>query len=164
MRTIVCLGHAALDRVYRVPHLPVGSTKVRATSYAEVGGGMAANAACAIARLLDPAKDRVEFWGHVGNDAAGCLIRDDLKRYGVDTTYLHTFDGHTSSQSAVMVDGTGERMIVNFRGDIPLDDLSWIPFDRIPDAAAILTDVRWLQGARAMLEAARAADIISVLD
>ena len=38
MRTIVCLGHAALDRIYSVPQMPAGSTKVRATAYSEVGG------------------------------------------------------------------------------------------------------------------------------
>jgi sugar/nucleoside kinase (ribokinase family) len=55
-------------------------------------------------------------------------------------------------------------MIVNYRGDIPLDDLSWLPFDRMPGVTAMLTDVRWLEGARAMLTAARAANVTAVLD
>jgi sugar/nucleoside kinase (ribokinase family) len=148
MRTIVCLGHAALDRIYSVPHMPVGSTKVRATSYTEVGGGMASNAACAIARLLDPSTHRVEFWGRTGGDSAGAIIRADLVRYGVDTSHLHTFAGCASSQSAVMVDPDGDRMIVNYRGDTPTDDMSWLPFERIAGIAGALTDVRWLEGAR----------------
>src|SRR5512141_2475907 len=101
MQTIVCLGHAALDRIYSVPHMPVGSTKVRATGYTEVGGGMASNAACAIARLRDPARHRVEFWGRTGDDSAGEIIHADLARYGVDTTRLRAFAGCMSSQSAV---------------------------------------------------------------
>jgi sulfofructose kinase len=164
MRTIVCLGHAALDRIYRVPHMPVGSTKVRALSYSEVGGGMASNAACAIARLLDPAALRVEFWGRTGGDSAATIIRDELIRFGVDVSHLRRFDGCASSQSAVMVDPAGERMVVNYRGDTPTDDLSWLPFERVAGMAAALTDVRWLEGARALLAAARAAQVPSVLD
>ena len=164
MRTIICLGHAALDRIYRVPHLPSGSTKVRASSYEEVGGGMASNAACAISRLLDPAAYRVEFWGGTGDDAAGQIIHDHLARYAVDTTHLHAFKGCASSQSAVMVDMAGERMIVNYRGDVPLDDVSWLPLPDVGQAAAILTDVRWMQGARALQQAARAVGVHAVLD
>src|SRR5512144_2031979 len=164
MRTLICLGHAALDRIYSVPHMPVGSTKVRATGYSEVGGGMASNAACAIAHLLDPSRHRVEFWGRTGGDSAGQIIHADLERYAVDTTHLRTFAGCMSSQSAVMVDPFGERMIVNYRGDVPTDDVSWLPFAQVADAAAILTDVRWLEGARALLLAARAAKVPAVLD
>jgi len=164
MKTIVCLGHAALDRIYTVPHMPVGSTKVRASAYTEVGGGMASNAACAIALLSDPQDVHVEFWGRTGDDSAGDIIRRDLIRYGVDATHLRTFAGCMSSQSAVMVDPSGDRMIVNYRGDVPLDDVSWLPFARVRDAAAILTDVRWLEGARALLVAARDAHVPGILD
>jgi sulfofructose kinase len=164
IETLICLGHAALDRIYTVPHLPEGSTKVRATAYREVGGGMASSAACAIARLADPARHRVEFWGRVGDDSAATIIARDLARFGVDTTHLRTYPGRMSSQSAVMVDPAGERMIVNYRGDVPTDDVAWLPLDRVGDAAVVLTDVRWLEGARALLDAARAARVPSVLD
>jgi sulfofructose kinase len=124
LRTIICLGHAALDRIYRVPHLPHGSTKVRALDFGEVGGGMAANAACAISRLLDPATHSVEFWGRTGSDSAGMIIRDEFARYAVAIPHLRAFAGCTSSQSAVMVDTAGERMIVNYRGNVLTDDES----------------------------------------
>ena len=163
-RPIICLGHAALDRIYRVPSLPSGSTKVRATSYSEVGGGMASNAACAISRLRDPSRHWVEFWGRTGDDSAGDIIREQFTSFDVDVTHVRVFEGCRSSQSAVMVDDAGERMIVNDRGDVPLDDISWLPLSRIADAAAVLTDVRWLQGGRAVLDAARAANVASVLD
>ena len=42
---IICVGHAALDRVYRVAALPTGAGKIRAIEHIESGGGMAANAA-----------------------------------------------------------------------------------------------------------------------
>ena len=163
-RPIICLGHAALDRIYRVASLPVGSTKLRATGYSEVGGGMASNAACAISRLCDPARHSVEFWGRTGSDSAGTIIRDQFKLFDVNVDHVKVFDGCVSSQSAVMVDDAGERMIVNYRGDVPIDDVSWLPIERIAGAAAVLTDVRWLDGGRALLEAARASSVPSVLD
>ena len=163
-RPIICLGHAALDRIYRVTSLPVGSTKLRATGYSEVGGGMASNAACAISRLCDPARHSVEFWGRTGSDSAGAIIRDKFALFDVNVDHVKVFDGCMSSQSAVMVDDAGERMIVNYRGDVPLDDISWLPIDRIAGAAAVLTDVRWQDGARTVLEAARASNVPSVLD
>jgi len=164
LRTIICLGHAALDRIYRVPHLPHGSTKVRALGFGEAGGGMAANAACAISRLLDPATDGVEFWGRTGDDSAGMIIREEFARYAVAIPHLRSFTGCMSSQSAVMVDAAGERMIVNYRGNVPTDDVSWLPFGKVRNAAAVLTDVRWLEGAFAVLQAARIAGVPTVLD
>ena len=49
-KRIICVGHAALDRIYRIEAFPPQPTKVRALEHIEAGGGMAANAAVAIAR------------------------------------------------------------------------------------------------------------------
>ena len=49
--SIICVGHAALDRVFTVDQWPTGSAKIVATRFEESGGGMAANAAVGIARL-----------------------------------------------------------------------------------------------------------------
>jgi len=161
---LICLGHATLDRIYQVEHLPTTPTKMRAKGFSEVGGGMSANAACAIARLLDPAAGSVALWGRAGGDSAGLLIRDELLRYGVDASRFRLFPGCISSQTAVMVDAAGERMIVNYRGDVPLDDISWIDFEDVAGASAVLTDVRWREGASALLRAARRFGVPSVLD
>ena len=48
---IVCLGLCAFDVTWQVDELPVGSGKTRASNLREGGGGMAANAAVAAARL-----------------------------------------------------------------------------------------------------------------
>jgi sugar/nucleoside kinase (ribokinase family) len=50
-KRIICVGHAALDRIYRIEAFPPEPTKVRALEHVEAGGGMAANAAVTIARL-----------------------------------------------------------------------------------------------------------------
>lgn len=50
-RHVVAIGHTALDRIYRIAAFPDKPTKVRALEHLEEGGGSAANAAAAIARL-----------------------------------------------------------------------------------------------------------------
>ena len=71
MKPIICVGHAALDHVYRIEAFPPAPTKVRSLEHIESGGGMAANAASAIAKL----GGKVELWSRTGADAAGERIR-----------------------------------------------------------------------------------------
>ena len=53
-QSCIVIGHAALDHVYRVEAIPSQPLKVRALKHIDAGGGMAANAAAAIARLGTP--------------------------------------------------------------------------------------------------------------
>lgn len=156
---VICLGHAAYDRVHTVDAMPSSATKVRATAYREVGGGMASNAACAIARLGGHAA----FWGRAGDDAAGEAMAREFERWGVDARGFRRFVGRRSSQSTVIVDARGERLIVSYWGDAP-EDAGWLPLADIALARAVLADVRWPQGAHALFAAARRADVPSVLD
>src|SRR5262249_58797119 len=65
---VICLGLSALDQVWRVEGLFAGgSEKIRGFDYATVCGGMAANAAVAVARL----GGTTAFWGRGGDDTAG---------------------------------------------------------------------------------------------
>lgn len=134
-------------------------TKVRATAYREVGGGMAANAACAIARL----GGRVAFWGRAGDDAAGAAMAQELAAYGVDARAFRRLAGCRSSQSAIVVGAKGERLIVSHHGDVP-DDAAWLPLDDVRKARAVLADVRWPTGASVLFGAAREAGVPRVLD
>ena len=83
MSRIICLGHAALDRLYRIEAFPPEPTKVRAIEHIESGGGMAANAAATIARL----GGKVELWSRVGDDEAGIKIKAGLKAGKVDVRH-----------------------------------------------------------------------------
>ena len=80
MTRILCLGMSALDAIYRVPAIPTTPTKILATGFIESGGGMAANASVAIARL----DAHVHYWGRLGDDALGERILAELAREGVD--------------------------------------------------------------------------------
>ncbi len=157
---IICVGHAALDRVFAVNAWPMDSGKIPAHRFEESGGGMAANAAAAIARLGGEAV----FWGPTGEDTVADVIRSQLAADGVNTEYLRRFRGRTSSHSAVIVDERGERMVVGYRGSALQAPADWLPLEQIGFAGALLADVRWPEGAAEALHAARDEGVPAVLD
>jgi len=159
-KRIICVGHAALDRIYRIEAFPAQPTKVRALEYVEAGGGMAANAAVAIARL----GGQSELWSRTGDDGAGSAIRAGLRAEGVDVRYLQAFEGARSSTSAVIVDDLGERLIVGQRDAGMPSGTSWLPLERVREADAVLGDLRWLEGLRAVFSRARQDGIVTILD
>lgn len=121
---------------------------------------MAANAAAAIARLGGEAV----FWGPTGQDTVAGIIREQLVADGVDAEYLRSFPDRTSSHSAVIVDGRGERLVVGYRGTALQAPADWLPVEQLAFAKALLADVRWVEGAAAALRAARDQGIPAVLD
>jgi len=160
MTRILCLGMSAMDAIYRVDAIPTVPTKILATGFTECGGGMAANASVAVARLGGVA----HYWGRVGADALGHRILDELAREGVDVATVRRVPGCASPSAAILVARDGERLVCAFN-DPALDaDPAWLPLASVAGFAAVLADVRWPEGARAMLDAARAAGRIAVLD
>ncbi|MFV0295885.1 MAG: PfkB family carbohydrate kinase [Hyphomicrobiaceae bacterium] len=159
-KRLIMVGHAALDRVYRIEAFPPEPTKVRAIEAIEIGGGMAANAAVTAARL----GARVELWSRVGDDAPGTTIKAGLKAERVDTRYVQMFEDARSSTSAIIVDDRGERLIVGMRDTSMPSTTSLLPLERVAEADAVMADLRWLEAARAVLNEARRAGVPTILD
>ena len=159
-KRIICVGHAALDRIYRIEAFPPEPTKVRALEHVEAGGGMSANASVAIARL----GGKAELWSRTGDDAAGAAIRAGLRAEKVDVRYLMAYEGARSSTSAIIVDDKGERLIVGQRDAGMPSGTSWLPLERVASADAVLGDVRWLEGLRATFARTREAGVTTLLD
>ncbi len=157
---LLVLGHAAHDLVYRVPAIPARPVKVVATSMTECGGGMAANAAVAIARL----GGRVTYWGRVADDALGARILGDLAAEGVDVAQARRVPGCRSPVSSILVDDHGDRLICSFTDPTLDPDPGWMPIDRVRDYDAVLADVRWPAGSERLLRAARDAGRPALLD
>ena len=160
MTTVLCVGHAVQDFVFTVPVLPDRGEKYRATRLESVGGGPAATAAVAIARLGGEAV----LAARVGDDAAAEMIVAELRAHGVRCEYVRRCGGCASSVSAVIVDARGERMIVNHLDPAIPSDPAWLPSVGSVGAGAVLVDTRWPEGALAALFEARAAGLPGVLD
>src|SRR3954466_14434255 len=112
-RRVLCAGIAVLDHVYHLEKFPLPGTKTRARDFALVGGGCAANAAVAIARLGGHAS----LAAPLGGDDVGDQIRAGLAAEGVDCRASVRVAGATSPISAILVDASGERIIVNRRDE-----------------------------------------------
>ena len=160
MTRIACVGIAVLDRIWYLNDLPKESGKYVAGDYKEVGGGPAATAAVAAAKL----GAEVDFIGRVGDDDTGNRLLAELQAYGVNTRYTRIVKGARSSQSAVLVDAAGERIIANYPSpDLPacadwMADIDFSQWD------AVLADVRWHHGAKQAFTLARANGVTTVLD
>ncbi len=160
MPYITCVGIAVLDLIFRVDVHPTVAGKYRATERHEVGGGVAANAAATIASLGGGAR----FIGCVGDDATGERIVQGLAEVGVDVGSVRRVTGSSSPLSSVLVDGEGERLIVNHVGDDLFRRGAPVEAEEVADSDAVLVDMRWPEGAIAALAAASARGIPAVVD
>ncbi len=156
MTRVYALGMAVMDFVFDMPAFPDAAEKFRANDAMPVGGGCAANAAYAVARLGGQA----QLAARLGDDGIGDLILAELAQTGVEIGTCHRQEGAKSSFSSILVDPSGERQIVNFRGDGLTETTDWIE----PEADAVLVDTRWSAGAKAGLEAAAMLGVPGIVD
>lgn len=157
---IIAVGHAALDYVYRIDAFPKTPTKMRATDHIASGGGMAANAAATIARLGGD----VSLWARIGDDAAGGIIRHQLRTAGVGISHVRAFEGVSSATAAVIVDKRGERLVISEDDhEFPLS-ADWLPVSDVETASVVLSDLTWLEGTLALFQAARDRGVPTLLD
>ncbi|EEB1926332.1 sugar kinase [Salmonella enterica subsp. enterica serovar Hvittingfoss] len=160
MVRIACVGITVMDRIYYVEGLPTEGGKYVAKRYTEVGGGPAATAAVAAAKL----GAQVDFIGRVGDDDTGNSLLAELESLGVNTRYTRSYTQAMSSQSAIMVDAKGERIIVNYPSPDLLPDADWLNDIDFSQWDVVLADVRWHDGAKQAFTLARQAGVMTVLD
>jgi sulfofructose kinase len=109
--TILCAGVAVLDEVFRVERFPGPQMKTRASEFAAIVGGCAANAAIAIARLNGRARLAAAI-GAPGDPASEHIVAS-LAREGVDCSDLVRVVDTSAALSSIQVDQRGDRVIVS---------------------------------------------------
>ncbi len=112
---VLAVGHVCVDLAFGVTALPGPDEKTRAERFAFGGGGPAATAACAIARL----GGRVCFLGRVGRDPFGDFAAEDFARFGVCAHLVRT-DAPTPISAAFVRITDGARTLVNHRPSVRL--------------------------------------------
>jgi sulfofructose kinase len=160
MARILCVGLATQDFIFSVDELPSRPEKTRARAMVAAGGGLAATAAVAVARLGGDAV----LATRLGDDFIGDQILSELMRERIDCAFVRRFPGATSSVSAVLVLPDGERLVVNHGDDAISDDASWLPAELPDDIAGVHGDTRWEAGALHLFAAARRKGVPVVLD
>jgi sulfofructose kinase len=160
MGNILCAGIAVLDEVFRVSTFPAPDTKVQASEFITIGGGNAANAAVAIARL----GGKAHFAAPLGDDAVGDRLIESLQREGVECVGCVRISGTRTPVSAIFVDARGDRTIANYR-DHRLNDARADDPDLLVGAVdAVVADNRFPDFVLPICRAAMARRIPVVID
>jgi sulfofructose kinase len=131
---VVGVGINATDTIIRLPHFPVLDSKVELLSSEVRPGGQVASAIVACRRWGLSAR----YVGKIGDDEAGKLQAEEMKREGVDAHWIVS-PGCLSQSSYILVDEeTGERTVL---------------WKRDPKIALQPGDLKreWISGARALL-------------
>jgi len=159
-KPVICLGCAFWDTIFKVDRIPQHGTKILPQAAVQAASGMATAAAAAIARL----GGRVELWARIGDDPLGDSFLRDLAHEAVSTEYVRQVPGARTAFSMILVDSAGERLVVPYT-DPSLDrDPAWLPLHRVAQASAVLVDIRWMEGARAILAEARRHGVPTIVD
>ncbi len=160
---ILVIGSANIDLVTRVSRIPKPGETLIGTSFKTVPGGKGANQAVAAARL----GARTLFAGCVGDDAFGRMQRETLGNDGIDLRYLKTHPVEPTGTAVILVAETGQNSIVVTpaanSGIEPGDIEAMAPVFAELDAVLLQLEIP-LETVEAALEAARRADVLSILD
>ncbi|MCB9422960.1 MAG: carbohydrate kinase [Ardenticatenaceae bacterium] len=109
---VLCVGQAPYDLTFTIDRHPQPDEKMFATALHQCGGGPAANAAVAVARLGHSSA----FAGYLGQDAFGDLHFQELVADDVQTSLIVRGTVQTPlSVSLVKLDGS--RALVNYGGN-----------------------------------------------
>jgi sulfofructose kinase len=160
MASILCAGIAVLDEVFRVSAFPMPDTKVQASEFVTIGGGNAANAAVAIARLGGEAY----FAAPLGDDAVGDRLIERLQREGVECVGCVRVPGAHTPVSAIFVDARGDRTIANYRDHRLNDARADDPHLLVGAVDAVVADNRFPDFVLPICRAAMARRIPVVID
>jgi len=112
MTDVLCVGQACFDLTFSVDKHPDSDEKLFASAMQCSGGGPAANAAIAVARLgLQSA-----FVGYLGNDLYGEQHRQEFNQEQVDVSRL-VRGNHPTPLSTILVKPDGQRALINYKGE-----------------------------------------------
>lgn len=156
---LVGVGLNATDTLISLPTFPERGSKVKYSQATILPGGQTATAvmACQAWGL------RTRYVGKLGDDDAASLHRREFARTGVDARIV-TVPNAQSPQSLIVVDGGGERTVLNLREDRLLLKPEDLKREWIVSARALHVDGLETAAATQAASWARAAGIPVVAD
>ncbi len=159
-RKLVAVGAICATSIYQVERIESAPAKVVAKRHLKVIDGMALSAAFAFVRFGGTAA----MFGPIGDDDEGHTVTPTLAAEGIDPSGLHAVPGSATSQAAVILEASGDRLVVPFH-DLAADrSAGWLPVERFAGADFLHCDLRWPEGAEVALKAAREMGIPSMID
>ncbi len=164
---VLCVGIIVADHICTpIDHVPAAGELVLADRLLLTSGGCAANCSVDLAKMGVNAA----VLGRVGDDLFGPIVREMLKKDGVDTTSILTTPNSDTSQTLIVnVKGQDRRFIHTFGANAKLR-ASDIPLERVKSAKVLYVGGYLLmpnldqEGLLHVFQAARAEGVKTVLD
>jgi sulfofructose kinase len=158
---VLAVGENSFERVCLLGGPPRFPGKAPLLEERDLPGGQIATAALACARL----GLRTAYVGAVGDDRAGELALEPLRRAGIDLSGVRRVLGAASRRALVLVDrATGDRSVLERRDPRLALGPGDLPPERIAASRLLLLDASEPSLAAAVLPIARAAGTAVVLD
>ena len=157
---MVAVGAVCSATIFQVESIAPPPAKLLAQQRCQLVDGMALSAACAFARL----GGRADIWSRIGDDMLGAQVCAALQSEDIDISGLHVVPGAATSQVAIIVDQHGDRLVVPFHDPGADTDPGWLPLQHLDGADFLHCETRWVGGAEAALQAARARGIPCMVD
>ena len=158
---ISAVGISVVDHIMILDGFKTGEGSFHCESYLVEGGGMAATALCAAAKL----SAETRLFSRIGDDLNGVFILDELKRYGVDTAGVVTIPGKASTVSFVLVDKmSGEKQFYSEWIKPAFEDRIELDISLLKGTEVLLVDGHWTEGALKASEWAKTNGVPVVAD
>lgn len=157
---LLAVGDADLDIYIRVPRAAGPGQKVLGDLLGVRAGGMAANVACAAARLGLHAG----LVAPLGTDSSAQAALSYYEEVGLDVRHVHQVTGAATYLSVVILDEHGEKALIVARTDAFFPGQDHLASINFAEARAVHVVPFAEDGSRRVVEAAAAAGCIVSLD
>ncbi|TJZ90176.1 LacI family DNA-binding transcriptional regulator [Paracoccus gahaiensis] len=121
---LVTVGYLSIDYMVHLDHAPQSGDRVTSKSIEKMLGGPAANVAAFAAGLGKPFELNVEIVTHFGSDADSLWALEELERQKIDTSSARQQPNERLSRCIVLVEGDGQRTIINEPLTVPVEFLA----------------------------------------
>lgn len=121
---LVTVGYLSIDTMILVDRVPEAGARMTSHGIHKMPGGPAANVAAFSAALGEPFSVAVELVSHVGDDPDSDWALERLAALGVNVDGTVRQRGGRLSRCIVLVDGQGERTILNEPLQVPVELVS----------------------------------------
>lgn len=158
---MIGLGCVCWDILGTVAKYPALDEKAELQALAQQGGGQAATALVAVARL----GGRASIWGRVSDDEFGRKNLAEFAAEGVDTSHLQVHSGKTSQFAFCAAEqASGHRSIFWKHGTVGKIEPESLDREALLDCACLLLDAHHLDASIRAAHWAREAEVPTVLD
>lgn len=155
---VLCVGYACYDLIFSVDKHPLADEKTVAQQLLNCGGGPAANASVAVAKL----GFKSAFAGYLGTDLYGEQHCQEFEQEGVDISLINRANSPTPL-STVLVKPDGKRALITYAGDTQALTANSIDFFTVKPKV-ILFDGHQPHLSPELIEIAQKYNISTVLD